>query len=127
MKNISFIRLGAANLFIAVCAGAFGAHALKTILSSAMLSVWQTAVNYHMVHGLGLVLIGILVRQLPGDSHVNTQRLRQAGWAMSGGIVLFCGSLYTMALTDLRLLGAITPFGGILFLAAWFILASRKF
>jgi uncharacterized membrane protein YgdD (TMEM256/DUF423 family) len=79
------------------------------------------------VHGLGLVLIGILVRQLPGDSHVNTQRLRQAGWAMLSGIVLFCGSLYTMALTDLRLLGAITPFGGILFLAAWFILASRKF
>ncbi len=122
MKNFSFLRLGAANLFIAVAAGAFGAHALKAILSPAMQSVWQTAVTYHMVHGLGLLLIGILLRQIPNQM----RRLQQAGWAMLLGILLFCGSLYTMALTDVRLLGAITPFGGILFLAAWFMLASCK-
>lgn len=122
MKNLSFIRLGSANLLVAVAAGAFGAHAMKTRLAPAMQSVWQTAVTYQMVHGLGLVLIGLLLLQMPNQM----RRLQQAGWAMLLGILLFCGSLYTMALTDLRVLGAMTPFGGILFLAAWFMLASCK-
>lgn len=104
-------------MFIAVAAGAFGAHALKTILSADMLAIWQTAVLYQMVHSLGLLAIGIWLRQQ--EHHL----LRRAAWAMLLGIVLFSGSLYALALTGIRLLGAVTPVGGVAFLAGWALLA----
>lgn len=117
MQDRHFIATGAITMFIAVAAGAFGAHALKAVLSPEMLAVWQTAVQYQMVHGLGLIAIGLL---LPCFS---TVLLRRAGIAMLIGIWLFSGSLYALALTDIRLLGAITPFGGVAFLFAWALLA----
>lgn len=109
-------------MLLAVACGAFAAHALKERLSPAMFDVWHTAVTYHMVHALGLLAIGLLSLQLPAQR----LQLQRAGWIMLLGKLLFCGSLYTLALTNLRWLGAITPFGGILFLLAWFLLAKCK-
>ena len=124
MKVSRFIALGAGNMFLAVAAGAFGAHALKARLSVEMLAVWQTAVNYHMVHALGLLAIGLMIgasQALPTPRYAIL--LTRAGGAMLVGIVLFSGSLYVLALTGIRILGAITPFGGLGFLLAWGLLA----
>lgn len=99
---------------LAVVLGAFGAHALKPALSREMIAVWETAVRYQMWHALGLGLIACL-----GDNIL----LRWSGRLMTLGILLFCGSLYLLALTGARLLGMITPFGGLAFIAAWILLA----
>ena len=104
-------------MFIAVAAGAFGAHALKHMLSAEMLTIWQTAVHYQMVHALGLIAIGLL---MPRFKQVLLQR---AGIAMFAGILIFSGSLYVLALSGMRILGAITPIGGFAFLLAWAMLA----
>lgn len=100
-------------MFVAVAAGAFGAHGLRGILSPEMLSVWHTSVMYHLIHGLGLLLIAALMPRL-GEA-----ALSKAGTLMLTGIVLFSGSLYLLALTDLKLIGIITPFGGVAFLVSW--------
>lgn len=107
---------GAVHAFIAVAAGAFGAHALKTRLTSEMLTVFETGVRYHMYHALGLWAVAFAASQQKAGAEL-------AGWAMIGGIALFSGSLYALALTGVRWLGAITPLGGLCFLAAWAILA----
>jgi len=114
---------GAAAALLAVALGAFGAHALKARLSPEMLAVWHTGVEYHVFHALGLLAIGIVAIQLPGSA-----LLRWSGWLMLAGIVLFSGSLYLLALSGERRLGAVTPVGGILFLAAWalFVTAAIK-
>ena len=117
MKDSNIIAAGAANMLLAVACGAFGAHALKTMLASDMLAIWQTAVHYQMVHALGLIAIGIL---LPRG---NTRWLQRAAMLMLAGIVIFSGSLYLLALSGQRWLGAITPLGGLAFLAAWAMLA----
>lgn len=111
-----FVMLGSFNLLAAVALGAFGAHGLKNRVTVEMLAVWQTAVLYHLVHGLGLVLVGVLIHLLPEAG------LRPAGWLLLSGIVLFSGSLYLMVLSDLRPLGMITPLGGVAFLAGWLML-----
>ena len=103
-------------LAMAVAAGAFGAHALKTHLSSEMLQTWKTAVDYHFYHALGLLLIGVLAIVLPD---VN---FKWPGILLFAGIVLFSGSLYAMALTGIKALGAITPIGGLSFIAGWLTL-----
>jgi uncharacterized membrane protein YgdD (TMEM256/DUF423 family) len=128
MRAPLFIALGAGNMFLAVAAGAFGAHALKATLSAQMLAVWHTAVNYHMVHALGLLAIGLMMSLLHTSKTAlptsgKPVLLVRAGSAMLVGIVLFSGSLYALALTGIRLLGAITPFGGLAFLVAWALLA----
>jgi uncharacterized membrane protein YgdD (TMEM256/DUF423 family) len=97
-----------------VALGAFGAHALKTRLSPEMLAVWHTGIEYHVLHALGLLAVGIVAIQLPGSA-----LLRWSGRLMLAGIVLFSGSLYALALTGERWLGALTPIGGLAFLAAW--------
>ena len=102
-----FVSLGALAAALGVALGAFGAHALKARLSADMLAVWQTAVQYHLWHALGLVAIGLLAQHLPASVPV-----RVAGWLMLAGIVLFSGSLYALALSGTRSLGAIAPFGG---------------
>lgn len=114
----TFIALGSLNAFLAVALGAFGAHALKSRLSPDMLNVYQTGVNYHMIHALGLLLIAVLADKLGSASLVNA-----SGWALFAGIVLFSGSLYALALTGVKPLGAITPLGGVAFLAGWICLA----
>ena len=114
-----FILLGALAGAAGVALGAFGAHALKARLAPDVLAIWQTAVQYHFWHALGLVAIGILIAlALPGSVI-----LRWAGWLMVAGIVLFSGSLYALALTGVRALGAVTPFGGVAWIVAWVLLA----
>ncbi|WP_340113611.1 DUF423 domain-containing protein [Maribellus mangrovi] len=103
-------------LALAVAAGAFGAHALKTHLSAEMLQTWKTAVDYHLYHALGLLLIGVLTVVLPDLS------TKWPAILLFAGIVLFSGSLYTMALSGIKTLGAITPIGGLSFIAGWLIL-----
>lgn len=106
--------LGAIAMFMAVALGAFGAHALKARLAPDMAAVWQTAVQYHAWHALALIAAGILMAQDPGRAG-----LAWAAWLFAAGIVLFSGSLYVMALTGVRGLGAITPLGGAAWLAGW--------
>ena len=109
-----FLSAGAIMAFAAVALGAFGAHALKSRLSAEMLAVWHTGVEYHVYHALALLAVGLLAAQLPESG-----LLKWSGWLMLAGIVLFCGSLYALALSGERWLGPITPVGGIAFLAAW--------
>jgi uncharacterized membrane protein YgdD (TMEM256/DUF423 family) len=101
-------------LFVAVAAGAFGAHALKERIAPELLAVYQTAVQYHFWHALGLLAIGVMLVQKPDSS-----ALAIAAWLLVAGIVLFSGSLYALAVTGVRGLGAVTPIGGIALLAAW--------
>jgi uncharacterized membrane protein YgdD (TMEM256/DUF423 family) len=114
-----FLVLGCIAALLAVALGAFGAHGLKTRIAPELLSVYKTGVEYHFYHALGLILVGLTAWRLPESAH-----LKAAGWAMLAGIVLFSGSLYLLALTGLGWLGAITPFGGLAFLAAWGLFAT---
>ena len=114
MKPI-FLLLGAFSALIGVAMGAFGAHGLKTVISPELLTVYQTGVTYQMWHALGL--IGIALIHQPGS-----RLLHWAGWLMFAGIMLFSGSLYLLALLNLKWLGMITPFGGVCFLTAWLLI-----
>ena len=114
-----FLAAGGLAALAAVALGAFGAHALKTRLSAEMLAVWHTGVEYHVYHALGLLAVGLVAQQLPGSA-----LLKWSGWAMLAGIVLFSGSLYALALSGERWLGAITPVGGVTFLVAWALLVA---
>lgn len=111
-----WLLIGGAYGFIAVALGAFGAHALKEKLPAELLAVWRTAVEYQMYHALALVLVGLFSRQAPSAT------LNAAGLCFTAGVLLFSGSLYALALSGVRGLGAVTPFGGILFLAGWALL-----
>ena len=113
-----FLAAGGFAALIAVALGAFGAHALKTRLPAEMLAVWHTGVEYHVYHALGLLAVGLLATQLPDSAF-----LKWSGWLMLAGIALFSGSLYALALSGVRSLGAITPVGGAAFLAAWAVFA----
>lgn len=112
-----FVLLGSLNALLGVALGAFGAHGLKSRVAPEMLVVWQTGVQYHLVHALGLLLIGILCHLMPEPSLV-----RSAGWMIMAGIVLFSGSLYVMTLSGIRALGMITPLGGVAFLIGWLLI-----
>ncbi|WP_332651361.1 DUF423 domain-containing protein [Lysinibacillus sp. 54212] len=116
---------GAIHGFLAVSLGAFGAHALKDILTEYSTGIWETAVQYQMFHAAALILIGILSSsKLFGE----VKRLKIATIVMNLGILFFSGSLFTLALTDIGKFGAITPIGGVLFLTGWVmvILATLK-
>lgn len=108
---------GGIAAFLGVALGAFGAHGLRGHLSEAMLAVYQTGVQYHLIHALALVLIGVLSQLMP-----DSQLLKAAGVAMLVGIILFSGSLYLLAVTEARWLGAVTPIGGSAFLLGWVLL-----
>lgn len=110
--------LGALLMASAVALGAFGAHGLKTKLSADMLQVYQTGVQYHVYHALGILLIGLVAGFYP-----HAPGVQWAGWLMLLGVLLFSGSLYVLALSGIRWLGAITPFGGLAFIVAWCLLA----
>ena len=114
----TFVIIGSLSGFSGVALGAFGAHGLKARVSPEMLTVWQTGVQYHLVHALALLLIGILCQLLPEASLA-----RSAGWMMLIGTLLFSGSLYVMVLSGVRALGMITPLGGVAFLIGWLLLA----
>jgi uncharacterized membrane protein YgdD (TMEM256/DUF423 family) len=108
--NRTLVAAGAINAAIAVAAGAFAAHGLKARLETRLLDVFETGARYHMYHALAMVLCGLLAMTRPG-------------WTFQAGIVLFSGSLYALALTDVKVLGAITPLGGLAFLGGWIWLA----
>lgn len=122
----AFIVTGALHGFLAVALGAFGAHALKEVLSEYGAGIWDTAVQYQMFHAAGLLVIGVLMSQKLMGS---VKQLKWAGILMNGGIIFFSGSLYVLALTKIGVLGAITPIGGVLFLTAWILtmVAAVKF
>ena len=108
---------------LAVCLGAFGAHALKQVVSPEMIAVYQTGVQYHFYHTFALALSGILIQA--GGSQVVA---KWAGWLFMVGIVLFSGSLYLLALGMPRWVGMITPLGGMCFIVGWLLIvvASLK-
>ena len=112
------LTLAAVLMFVGVAAGAFGAHALRARLAPDALSIWQTAVQYHLWHALGLLAAGLLLLQRPDSAPLGV-----ASWLFVAGIALFSGSLYALALTGTRGLGALTPVGGIAFLAGWAAIA----
>lgn len=113
-----FVSIGSINAMIAVMLGAFGAHGLKSRLTTDMMDIFQTAVQYHFYHALGLLAVGIIAMHLPESGW-----LKASGWAMIAGIVIFSGSLYLLSVTGIKWLGAITPIGGTAFIAAWVLLA----
>jgi len=114
--NRKFLITGSFSAFIAVAAGAFGAHILKKHLEIDMLQVFETAVRYQMYHALALIFTGLIMNSSPG------RKVEIAGWLFITGTVLFSGSLYILSTTGVKWLGAITPLGGIAFLAAWLML-----
>jgi uncharacterized membrane protein YgdD (TMEM256/DUF423 family) len=116
---MNWSAIGAIALGLAVMTGAFGAHALRGKLNDYSMGVYEKAVFYHFVHGLGLLIVPLLAR---------TGMLSDAGasrvcWLLAAGILIFSGSLYTLATTGIRTLGAITPLGGLAFIGAWILLA----
>jgi uncharacterized membrane protein YgdD (TMEM256/DUF423 family) len=115
---MSAIRHGAIHAFLAVAAGAFGAHGLQQVLDDYSLKVWQTAATYQLAHALALILLGVLEEQ-------RRIRLNFAHAAFGIGIVIFSGSLYALALSGVKTLGMITPLGGLAFLAGWASLAWK--
>jgi uncharacterized membrane protein YgdD (TMEM256/DUF423 family) len=114
----TFMLIGSLAGFLGVAAGAFGAHGLRSRLSSDMLSVFETAVRYQMYHALALLITAAVIGRV-GDARL----LSIAGWSFITGVVLFSGSLYGLALSGTSALGAITPLGGVAFLVGWGCLA----
>lgn len=110
----TFLVIGALAMALGVILGAFGAHGLKNRLSPDLLAIYHTGVEYHLYHALGLLLVGILIQQFPQLSG-----LQVGGWLLFAGILIFSGSLYVLAISGVRWLGAITPIGGLAFIAGW--------
>lgn len=112
-----FLIIAALSGAVSVGAGAFGAHALRARLEPRLLEVFQTGAQYQMYHALALVGVAWVASRWPGSLST------ASGWLFVAGTVLFSGSLYAMALTGVRALGAITPLGGVCFIAGWVTLA----
>jgi len=108
-----FFAAGAACAFLGVAFGAFGAHALKSRLSAEMLAVFEVGVRYQMFHALALLAVAWACTRWPGPLVI------ASGWLFLAGIVIFSGSLYVLSLSGVKWLGAITPLGGLAFLAGW--------
>lgn len=112
-----FSALGSINAMLAVILGAFGAHGLKDMVTTDMLAVFHTGVEYQFFHALGLLGIGLLCL-----NHSASSALKWAGWLMFSGMILFSGSLYLLVITDIHWLGVITPIGGIAFILSWLLM-----
>jgi uncharacterized membrane protein YgdD (TMEM256/DUF423 family) len=121
MTDRQLVVLAALTLLVGVGAGAFGAHGLKRLISPEMLDVWQTAVLYQLVHGLGMLAIAAL------GARFGSVLLSNAGALMFAGVVIFSGSLYVLALSGTKWLGAITPIGGVAFIVAWAMVALAAY
>jgi len=113
----NWTAVAAVLLALGVALGAFGAHGLRGKIDDYSMSVYERAVLYHFIHALGLLIVSIM----PKPAGVNWP-----AWLLVAGIALFCGSLYVLAITGIRTLGAITPFGGVAFIAAWIVLAIQR-
>lgn len=115
-----WVKIASLVMFLSVLLGAFGAHALRIYLTDAQMASYKTAVLYQFVHGLGLFVVAWLstISQDP--------KISLAGIFMIIGIILFSGSLYLLAITGIKILGAVTPLGGASFLIAWILLFLVK-
>jgi uncharacterized membrane protein YgdD (TMEM256/DUF423 family) len=113
-----FLTLGSFSAGLGVVLGAFGAHALRDKLSSDLLNTFETGVRYQMFHALALFVVAFVISRYGPSGWLNA-----SGWLFLVGTVLFSGSLYFLAVTNVKWLGAITPFGGIAFIAGWLCLA----
>ena len=114
-----FITLGSLSGMLAVVFGAFGAHGLRNRLDAYFMGVFETAVQYHFYHALAILAVGVIALSQP-----QTVMLKSAGWLFLIGTVVFSGGLYLLALTGIKWLGAITPLGGLAFIAGWACLAA---
>ncbi|WP_115709749.1 DUF423 domain-containing protein [Legionella sainthelensi] len=112
-----FMVIGALSAMFATIFGAFAAHALKTEFSAYQMGIFQTGVFYQFIHSVALLCVGMILCQF------NAQTIRVSGWLFFAGILLFSGSLYTLSLTKIKIIGMITPIGGACFIAAWLLLA----
>lgn len=113
----AFFITGAVLAALGVAVGAFGAHALRGRLTPDLLNVFETGVRYQLIHALGLLAVAWATTRWPGRA------TNMAGWLFLAGIVLFSGSLYALSMSGVRALGAITPLGGVAFIAGWIALA----
>jgi len=113
-----WMTVGAVLTMLSVAIGAFGAHMLKELVGADAIAVYETGVQYHMIHALGLLIIGLTAGQL-GES----AKLRWAARLLLIGIIVFSGSLYTLTITGVKMLGAITPIGGVAFILGWLLFA----
>jgi uncharacterized membrane protein YgdD (TMEM256/DUF423 family) len=120
---MNWTAAGAIALALAVTLGAFGAHLLQGRLDAYSMNVWERAVFYHFVHALGI----LIVPALSSAGLISQRGAVWAGWLLLVGIVFFSGSLYLLALTGVRTLGAVTPIGGVCFIAAWVVVAVCAF
>ncbi len=119
--NVLFFALGSGFSLLSVLFGAFGAHTLKKQLTPEMLDIFEVAVRYQMYHSIGLIVVAWAISQWQ-NSITNA-----AGWCFVAGILIFSGSLYILSLTEIRWLGAITPIGGLAFIAGWGCLVAAAF
>ena len=116
---MNWSRLAASALGLAVILGAFGAHGLKGRLDTYAMGIYEKAVFYHFIHAMGM----LLTSTLPKSGALSSLTAARVCALFTAGIVLFSGSLYLLAISGISVLGAITPFGGLAFIAAWFLLA----
>jgi uncharacterized membrane protein YgdD (TMEM256/DUF423 family) len=114
-----FVLIGAASAGLAVAIGAFAAHGLRGRLDADMLAAFETGARYQMYHALALLTLGVAAGRWPGPA------LHGAGWCFVAGTVLFSGSLYALSLSGARVLGAITPLGGLAFIAGWILIVTH--
>lgn len=116
---------GVASIFLAlgVMLGAFGAHALRARFDAYSMDIWEKAVLYHFIHAVGLLVVSVLGR----TGAVSPEGAGRVCWLLAAGILIFSGSLYALAISGIRSLGAITPIGGTAFIAAWLLLAWEFF
>jgi uncharacterized membrane protein YgdD (TMEM256/DUF423 family) len=116
---MNWTAIGAVLMALAVGMGAFGAHGLRNRLDAYSMSVYEKAAFYHFIHALGILLVSLLGR----TTAISVAGQARVAWLLLIGIIIFSGSLYALALSGVRILGAITPIGGIAFIAGWLLLA----
>ena len=119
MKHNVIISLGSFNAALAIAFGAFAAHGLKSHIDERSIEIFNTAADFHFWHAIGLIIIGIIAKNMSKTNFASVV------WLMTLGILLFSGSLYILSVTGIRWLGAITPFGGTSFIIAWLLLAWK--
>lgn len=118
-----FSSIGALFLLLGVGAGAFGAHGLRDHLAPDLLAIFETGARYQLIHGLGLILVGARTAGASGTGVRKDSAQSWGGWLLVAGTVIFSGSLYALALSGVRMWGAVTPIGGVCFLVGWGTLA----
>ena len=118
---MNWSAIAAVFLALAVGMGAFGAHGLRARLDAYHLDIYKTAVLYHFLHALGMLIVAML----PKTGALSPEPANAVCWLLAAGILIFSGSLYLLAITGVSVLGAITPFGGVAFIVAWLLLAWK--